>query len=754
MTEPATPAAQPYIAASTVLPEMTARALIVGTLLGMVFGASSLYLVLKVGLTVSASIPVAVISITLFKLLHKLKGRDATILENNLSQTAGSAGESLAFGVGVTMPAILILGFDLELMRVLLVAVLGGLLGILMMIPLRHALIVRQHGTLKYPEGTACAEVLKAGASEESRAAAAPNTNASEQIGGISAATIFTGFGIGLVYKSLMVAFKAWRDVPSKVFGAPYNGGSVATEVSPELLGVGYIIGPRIAAIMFAGGVLSYMVLIPLIKAFGEGMPAVFIPGAVPIVDMSPNQIRSAYILYIGAGAVAAGGIISLFKSLPIIVGSLRRSFGDFGAESSGQVSLRTEKDLSMRFVFFGLAVLIVAIMLAPPMHMNLFGALLIVVFGFLFVTVSSRLAGEVGTSSNPISGMTVATLLLTCGLFLVIGWTSSDYYVTALSVGGIVCVAASSGGATSQDLKTGFLVGATPRYQQIAILVGSFASAVILGPILLQLNDSATVYVPIAQIAPSGLHVDAQLLSEQSESLQGPQARDDAHRYRVWHKTDSVGAPQGKYLVTETGQAVWLVDPGINGVYSTRPDGSEVRKLDAPKAVLMSYIIKGVLDRELPWGLVLLGAMFAIAAELAAISSLPFAVGVYLPLSTSSAIFVGGAIRWLVDRQLRKQLAHRNLDEAQFQAEADRSAGVLLASGYIAGGAIAGIVVAFMAGVLDQTDAALNTWAKANNPFFAGPYADALALIPFAIMVTFLWLVGRGSLLAGKSAR
>jgi uncharacterized oligopeptide transporter (OPT) family protein len=407
-----------------------------------------------------------------------------------------------------------------------------------------------------------------------------------------------------------------------------------------------------------------------------------------------------------------------------------------------------------MRFVFFGLAVLIVAIMLATPMHMNLFGALLIVVFGFLFVTVSSRLAGEVGTSSNPISGMTVATLLLTCGLFLAIGWTTSDYYVTALSVGGIVCVAASCGGATSQDLKTGFLVGATPRYQQIAILVGSFASAVILGPILLQLNDSATVYVPIAQVAPTGIQVDTQLLTKKRESLQGPQARDDANTYLVWHKTDSVGAPEGKYLVTDTGQAIWLVDPGINGTHNTRPDGSEVRKLDAPKAVLMSYIIKGVLGRELPWGLVMLGAAFAIAAELASISSLPFAVGVYLPLSTSSAIFVGGVIRWLVDKALRKQPSHRNLDETQFQAAADRSKGVLLASGYIAGGAIAGIVVAFMAGVLDQTDANLNTWAKANNPFFAGPYSDTLSLIPFAIIVAFLWLVGRGSLLADKPSK
>jgi putative OPT family oligopeptide transporter len=749
MTQPA----KPYIPDSAVLPELTARALLVGTLLGMVFGASSLYLVLKVGLTVSASIPVAVISITLFKMLQRFGVRNASILENNISQTAGSAGESLAFGIGVTMPAILILGFDLELMRVMLVAVLGGLLGILMMIPLRRALIVRQHGILKYPEGTACAEVLKAGASDESRAAAAGNAKPDQETGGLRAATIFTGFGIGLAYKSLMVAFKGWRDVPSVTFGAPFKSGSVATEVSPELLGVGYIIGPRIAATMAAGGVLAYLVLIPLISFFGDLATGAVSPGTVPIAEMSPAQIRGAYILYIGAGAVAAGGIISLFRSLPLIVGSLRRSFENIGGPTGGAVALRTEQELSMKFVLGGLLVLAIGIVLAKPMHMNVFGALLIIVFGFLFVTVSSRLAGEVGTSSNPISGMTVATLLLTCGVFLALGWTGGEWYVTALSVGGIVCVAAACGGATSQDLKTGFLVGATPRYQQIAILFGSLASALILGPILLKLNDTATVYVPVAQVAPNGLQIDVAMLDDRRESIRGPQARDDANEYRVWHKTNTEGGPAGKYLINDSGNAVWLVDPGINGVYSTRPDGTEVRKFDAPKATLMSYIIKGVLDRELPWSLVLFGAMLAICAEMASISSLPFAVGIYLPLSTSAPIFFGGLIRWWVDRNLRKKLATRNLDEIQFQAEADRSPGVLLASGYIAGGAIAGIIIAFMAGVLDEADAKLHAWAKANNPFFEGPYADVLALIPFVLLITFLWLVGNGKLLGDKAS-
>jgi putative OPT family oligopeptide transporter len=814
---PAGGAFRPYIADSITLPELRPLPLIVGTLLGIVFGASSLYLVLKVGLTVSASIPVAVISITLFGLLAKLRIRNANILENNIVQTAGSAGESIAFGVGVTMPAIMILGFDLEVTRVTLVAVLGGLLGILMMIPLRRALIVEQHGTLKYPEGTACAEVLKAGASVESRQAAQiADTEASTSLGG---RTVFVGFGIGLLYKTLMVALRGWKDVPEKVFGGSLKAGSVAAEISPELLGVGYIIGPRIASVMCAGGVLAYLVLIPAIKFFGEGMSEALAPGTIPIREMSPNQIRSAYILYIGAGAVAAGGIISLARSLPTIWHGMKAGLSDLrlGRRLAEHARPRTDRDLSMRTVLVGFVLLMAGIVVAEPLKMNLLGAILIVLFGFLFVTVSSRLTGEIGSSSNPISGMTVATLLLTCGIFVLIGWTGPGYYVTALSVGAIVCIAASNGGTTSQDLKTGFLVGATPRHQQVAILIGAFASAVLLGPILLRLNDAATVYAPRVSFEkiteqrssvpsptletlpehsgplPRGgghfraLHqaqtqndleagsylVDAatgriawrlrenfpaELRAPQGalgapERLTGRQAKDDTREYRVWHKTDERGGPPGKYLTDASGVPVYFVDPGINGVHTTFPDGTRVTKFDAPKATLMSYIIKGILNRELPWSLVLLGVMIAVVLELSGVPSLAFAVGVYLPLSSSTPILVGGLLRLVADRYLERRLAGRGLSEQELAAEGDKSPGVLLASGYIAGGAIAGILIAFLAGVYGELQTQIEDWSKLNNPAFSGPNADLWAMIPFAVIAFVLYLVGREALLAPRRA-
>lgn len=743
---------QPYVPAPTALPELTIRAVVIGTLLGMVFGASSLYLVLKVGLTVSASIPVAVISITLFRIANKvLRVRDASILENNIVQTAGSAGESIAFGVGVTMPAIMILGFDLELTRVALVAVMGGLLGILMMIPLRRALIVEQHGILKYPEGTACAEVLKAGASVESRAVAAEPYQNQAAAAGMSAKTIFAGFGIGLIYKTAMVALKAWKDVPEKIFGPPFKAGSISAEISPELVGVGYIIGPVIASTMCAGGALAYLVLIPLIKFFGDGIPGALAPGTIPISEMGPSEIRGAYVLYIGAGAVAAGGMVSLARALPTIWKGLQAGLRDIrGGQPAGQ--LRTEQDLPMKFVLIGALALIGGIMLAPSLGMNVLGALLIIVFGFLFVTVSSRLTGEIGSSSNPISGMTVATLLLTCLIFLILGWTGRGYYVTALSVGAIVCIAASNGGTTSQDLKTGFLLGATPKHQQVSILIGALASALILGPILLRLNDAATVYVPIAEVAP-GLVATGELPTERV-GLSGPQGASDSGTYRVWQKADDAGGPAGKYLVDDTGHARYLVDPGINGTHHKRPDGSEVRKFDAPKATLMSYIIKGILDRQLPWGLVLFGVMIALVLEMSLIPSLAFAVGLYLPLSSSSPIFIGGMIRWAVDKaQARRlQAEGKKLSEEELAAEGDKSPGVLMASGYIAGGAIAGIVIAFTSGVLDQFDQRVGAWAKANNPFFEGPASDLLSLLPFILICVALYAVGREWWLKGKS--
>src|SRR3954449_1741607 len=746
---PASAAFEPYIPAATRLRELTPLPVILGTILGMIFGASSLYLVLKVGLTVSASIPVAVISITFFRILSTLGGKDATILENNIVQTAGSAGESIAFGVGVTMPAIMILGFDLEITRVMLVAILGGLLGILMMIPLRRALIVQQHGLLKYPEGTACAEVLKAGASAESIAAASPTAKAEmEALGGAStsAKTIFSGFGIGLVYKALNVAFRGWKDTPERVFGPPFNAGSVSAEISPELLGVGYIIGPRIASIMCAGGVLSYLVLIPAIKFFGDNVTGAVPPGTIPISKMGPDDIREAYILYIGAGAVAAGGIISLFRSIPTIWHGLRGGLSDLVGQHSlrGHVP-RTDRDLSMRVVIIGCLAIIAIIMAVPQLHLrgNFLGAFLIVLFSFMFVTVSSRLTGEIGSSSTPISGMTVATLLLTCLAFLIAGWTASPYFVTALSIGGIVCIAASNGGTTSQDLKTGFLVGSTPRAQQIAILFGSLASALTLGYVLLFLNDAYTVYVPVP--ANTELRAPANQIGKTAK-VQGSQAASDSKTYHVWQRLDPEGGAAQRYLVNQQGVPVYLVDPGINGTHRTRPDGSAVQKFDAPKATLMSYIIKGILSHKLPWALVLLGAMIAVVLEMSGIPSLAFAVGVYLPIASSTPIFVGGMVRWLVDRYLKVKFRHKNLSEMELTAEGDKSPGVLLASGYIAGGAITGIVIAAkeMVGPLAAIGQRIETWQTVHNPFVSGPNADLLALFPFFIISLLLYLVGR----------
>ena len=733
---------KPFIPADASLRELTVLPLLLGTVLGIVFGASSLYLVLKTGLTVSASIPVAVISITIFRLLSKLGFRPATILENNIVQTAGSAGESIAFGFGATIPAILILGFDLEILNVMLVGVLGGLLGILMMIPMRRAMIVKQHGILKFPEGTACAEVLKAGADDESLAVAVKAGTVEVGALKIGARTIFTGFGIGLAYKSLMSAFKVWKEIPERVFGAPFRGGSISAEISPELLGVGYIIGPYIAGLMVGGGILAYLVLIPAISFFGGSAAGPLAPGTMPISAMTPDDIRGAYILYIGAGSVAAAGIISMFRSIPTILAGIRGGLSDLhgGRGGSGGVIERTDRDLPTGWVIGGVVLLMVLILLFRSLQMNLAGALMIVLFGFLFVTVSARLTGEVGSSSNPISGMTVATLLLTCLIFVIIGWTTPPYYVTALSVGAIVCIAASNGGTTAQALKTGHLVGATPSAQQIAILFGSLASAVLLGPILIQLNDTGTVYVPV-----SGADTARANTSELTERqpLRGPQAAADGRSFLVWRQTDEAGNSR-KYLVDEAGTPVYEVDPGINGAVDQLPDGTRVPKFDAPKATLMSYIIKGILDRRLPWGLVLIGVMITLMLEASGVPSLAFAVGVYLPLSTSTPIFVGGLIRWAVDRWLKRRLADRQLTEEEFTAETDKSPGVLLASGYIAGGAIAGIVIAFLAGVTVETNRRIEEWAVSSNPFYSGSQADLLSLLPFALIAIILWLAGR----------
>ena len=765
---------RPFIPPHARLRELTPLPLIMGTLLGMVFGASSLYLVLKVGLTVSASIPVAVLSITFFRFfswISKNKIRNATILENNIVQTAGSAGESIAFGLGVTMPAIMILGFDLEITRVMLVATLGGLIGILMMIPLRRALIVQQHGYLKYPEGTACAEVLKAAASPESRDAAhagdaVARAAADEAVSG--GKIIIGGFAIGFVYYGLQQIFKIMKEVPEKIFGKPYDGASISLENNPALLGVGYIIGPRISALMMAGGVLSYLVLIPAIKYFGSAGGLPLAPETThSITDMSVEEIQKRYILYIGAGAVAAAGIISLFRSIPLIWRGLKGGIADLRASGAVRENVaRTEQDLSMKWVVGGIIALLIVIMIAPQLNLrfNLLGAVLIVAFGFLFVLVSSRLTGEVGSSSCPTSGMMIATVLLTCLIFVIIGWTAPPYFVTALSIGGIVCIASSNGGTISQDLKTGFLVGSTPKSQQIAILIGTLASALILGPILMQFNKSGTVYLPVAGnkdfAFPSSFHANpADYLRDSDgqpkrERLSGAQAGGDPNEYFVYHKTNTDNGPAGRYLVNNDGEPVYLADPGINGVYDKRPDGTSVRKFTAPKATLVSYIIKGILGGGLPWGLVLLGVFIAIVLELSGVSALAFAVGVYLPISTSAPVYVGGMVRWLVDRYTRRKHAAATLTEDELVAEGDKSNGVLLSSGYIAGGTLAGVLFAFMVIPWKERLDGWQKWAGAHNPIFDGPNADWLAMIPFLALSVLLYLVGRDVFFRPKRTR
>ncbi len=691
---------KPYVSPHEHPRELTVRAVALGALLGIVFAASSVYLALKVGMTVSASIPIAVLAITVFRLFGR-----ASILENNVVQTTGSAGESIAAGVAFTLPALLLMGQDLEIIRVLMVALLGGLLGVLMMIPLRQGLIVQEHGKLTYPEGTACADVLIVGEEQ-----------------GTNAKTVFTGFFLGALYKILNAGTHLWKEAPGWMIPG-YKGGSVAAEVSPELLGVGYIIGLRTAATMLAGGVLSFLILIPAIKIFGSGLTTPIFPATTLIADMSPAEIRNAYILYIGAGAVATGGIISLIRSFPTIIRAFKRGLGTLlesrkGAEAQAATGLRTERDLPMTVVLFGSLAIALAIAVAPVLQIHPLSAVLIVIFSFFFVTVSSRITGEIGSSSNPISGMTVATLLITCLLFLAIGWTGVDYKAMALSTAAIVCIAASTGGTTSQDLKTGYLVGATPKAQQIGISIGVVTSALVIGWTLLFLNQAYTTVVPRAFpgfTAP---------VAAEAQTQAGP----DGKTYQVhYQRTIEGSVPVGKYLVDDAGQIAYLVDPGIGGVV-TEVDGKHVTKLDAPKARLFSMIIDGILTQQLPWGLVLIGVFLALMMELCGVSSLPFAVGAYLPIATSMPIMVGGLIRHFVDRR----------NKAAKSENSEFAPGVLLSSGLIAGGALAGVLVAGLSGA--------NLTDFMNLAPLVGPIAesDAAALLPFGILVAVLWMTGR----------
>ncbi|MCE9671460.1 oligopeptide transporter, OPT family [Myxococcus stipitatus] len=725
----------PYVPPDQSPTEMTIRGLVLGSVLGIVFAASSVYLAIKVGLTVSASIPVAVLSIAIFRALGK-----SNILENTIVQTTGSAGESLAFGVAAALPALLLLGYDISLTHAFLTAALGGVLGVLMMIPLRQGLIVQEHGKLPYPEGTASADVLIVG----------------EQ-GGTNARTVIIGFIVGGIYKFAYSGMKLFREVLS----TPLKGlksATLSTEVSPELLGVGYIIGPRVAAITFAGGVLSYLILIPAISFFGSGLnEPLLVHNGMLIRDMSPDQIRNAYVLYIGAGAVATGGLISLIRSLPTIIGAFKRGVESLKASrghEGGPKLLRTEQDLPITVVLVGSVLLVLAIFLAPPLQVNFISAVLIVIFGFFFVTVSARITGEIGSSSNPISGMVVATLLVTCLVYLLFGWTNSEDRFMALTTAAIVGIAASNGGTTAQDLKTAFLVGGTPRKQQVALFVGVLTSAMFIGLVLVTLNKGATVTIPEPH---PGVQV-TELTNEtrvqhtfpwavSSEALASRKLDEAALRKAAWAqgydlakvngglelrswraetaqdvgsvtlspagasqvKVSDLGAvtdgpqrtfkegyvrgadtpvPAGKYLVDDAGTIQYVVDPGIGGRISSY-EGQPLTRYAAPKAQLFALIIDGILTQRLPWDLVLLGVFIALMLELCGVSALPFAVGVYLPISSSAPLFVGGMVRYAVDR-------------IRGGGESDFSPGTLLSSGYIAGGSIAGVLIAFLEIVTD----------------------------------------------------
>ena len=717
-----TPGFRPFVPPSQSPAELTPRALVLGAVLGIVFAASSVYLALKIGLTVSASIPIAVLSVAFFRTLGR-----STILENNIVQTTGSAGESIAAGIVFTLPAILLMGYDLSVGKVAVIAVAGGVMGILMMIPLRRALIVKEHGNLTYPEGTACAEVLIAG-----------------EKGGVQARRLFQAFGLAFVYKFFMSGLKAWKEYPGWV-STSYKGASISAEVSPELLGVGYIIGPRISGYLFAGGCLAYLVLIPAIKLFGSGLTSPIFAETKLIGEMSPSEVRANFVFYIGAGAVAAAGIVALIRAIPTIVSAFRSGFQDLRRSVGERAArLRTDQDLPVWVTVVGAIALALALTLLPQLSVNLLGAVLIVLFGFFFVVVSSRITGEIGSSANPISGMTIAALIGTTAIFLVIGWTGVDHRVGAISIAAVIAVAAGNAGATSQDLKTGFLVGATPRRQQLAIMVGAVTSALAIGWTLTLLNQTYTTILPERHPGVT-LEAGAPGAADRSVTTLGERMRHDGREWEVVRVNVPVeGIQPGKYLIDPTTREVaYLVDPGIGGRVREL-DGRPITKLDSPKATIMALVTDGILTQKLPWGLVLIGVFLTLSIELMGLQSLPIAVGVYLPISTSSAMFAGGVVRWLVERRARGR--------EQTVAEVESGPGVLFSSGLIAGGAIAGIAIAGVAAALArQADAAHVPAADylahmAGLEAALGPVAqlDLVALVAFAAMAAVLYRVAR----------
>ena len=669
---------QPFIPDEAKIPEFTLKSVLMGALFGIIFGASTVYLALKAGLTVSASIPIAVIAITLGRRFLK-----TTILENNIIQTTGSAGESIAAGVVFTLPGFLFLSNPADekffsYFTILTLAILGGILGTLMMIPLRRSLIVKEHGVLPYPEGTACASVLKAG-----------------EKGGDFAKTAFLGLGFAFVYAFLQKLLHIISETPyymTQQVNKYFPSARISGEITPEYMGVGYIIGPKISGVLVAGGVIAWMGITPLLASLvppdviaaqlvklgylagldKTGGPGGWNPIAHTFNDYSAAIYR-AYIRQIGAGAVAAGGFITLIKTIPTIISSFQGSISSMKEKGAAlSETKRTERDLDIKVVLWG-SVALLLIMASLPFipGENVFSRLLlgvlVIIFGAFFVTVSSRIVGLIGSSNNPISGMTIATLMGTCLIFIAVGWTGKVYEPMALVVGGMICIAAANAGATSQDLKTGYIVGATPKYQQLALFVGAIVSSIAIGATIKILD------MPTAEMAAQGIQ-------------------------------HAIGTD----------------------------------KFPAPQGTLMATLIKGILSFNLDWQFVLVGVAIAVTVELCGIKSLSFAVGLYLPLSTTLPIFIGGAIRGLVDMKKKKSGEVLNAEEE------DLGKGNLFATGLVAGGALAGVLIAFisapdsMAGFLK----AVNLEHGLAGALGEGGYFF-LGVLCFAVMGFLLYKIG-----------
>jgi len=683
---------RPFVPANEDRKELSIRALLLGSIFGVIFGAVTVYVGLRAGLTVAASIPISVLSISILRAFGR-----ASILENNIVQTPGNAGQSIASGVIFTLPALIFLGFDLESSRIFALALFGGWLGVLFMIPLRRQLIVEEHGSLTYPEGTACADVLQAG-----------------ERGGSFASRVFLGLGLGGLYTlfqnenllSLFPATPNWSPNFDPNGQQILKGAAIRADVTPEYLGVGYIIGLRVSAIMLAGGVFSWLVLMPAIVFFGKHLAGPLYPGVVPIAQMSPSELWSTYVRPMGAGAVAASGLITLLRTAPTIVSALTSGFAKMGLGKGAVTSkpLRTENDIPMSVVIGGSLVLILLMFLflefkpVPGAQVgwlaNLAASLLVVVFGFLFVTVSARIVGIVGSSASPVSGMTIATLMAVSAIFLVKGWTAPAFGALAITIGGMVCIAASNAGDTSQDLKTGFLIGATPWKQQVAVMVGVIVSVFVIGWVLNGMNKAFESFhdLPAAQTIslanlPSGMsnqgyfkreHITVTMHSPDGSSTAMSHELTHANQYLVLNSIGSATLQDGKYLY----------DPATGKIAVQWVQGIGSESVAAPQGRLMATVINGILSRKLPWSLVLLGVALVIGIELLGIRSLTFAVGAYLSIGTTLAIFCGGVMRWMVDRALQKSGTGPKTD-----AESEISSGSLFASGLIAAGGIMGLL-------------------------------------------------------------